>query len=305
MKNEDVVSVIIPTYKRPKELERAIISVKNQTYKNIEIIVVDDNANDIEQRKSTEQVVKKYENIVYIQNKENLGGSKTRNIGIENAKGKYIAFLDDDDEFLPNKIEQQIKLYKEYEEKGEKIGLVYCYAKIINDNEKITYQKKNYEGVPIFEHMKECIAATSWWFSTKEVFETIGKFDDISSHQDALLLLKMLKKGYKIYRVPEILLNYYNVSSNNRISGINEKNIKVTEAYRNICRESYDLLEQSQIKQLEHTFSYKLAIYYAIMENREKEIKELKNALKNSSSMLKNIKLMIRIMQGHIQKKFN
>ena len=114
MKNEDVVSVIIPTYKRPKELERAIISVKNQTYKNIEIIVVDDNANDIEQRKSTEQVVKKYENIVYIQNKENLGGSKTRNIGIENAKGKYIAFLDDDDEFLPNKIEQQIKLYKEY-----------------------------------------------------------------------------------------------------------------------------------------------------------------------------------------------
>ena len=83
------ISVIIPTYKRHDLLERAIKSVLNQTYKNLEIIVVDDNKKDSIERKETEKIMKKYPDIIYIQNKENMGGGLTRNIGINCATSKY------------------------------------------------------------------------------------------------------------------------------------------------------------------------------------------------------------------------
>ena len=85
----DLVSVIITTYKRSNLIERAILSVLNQTYKNIEIIVVDDNANFPEERKKTETIVKKYSSIIYIANPKNLGGALSRNEGIYRAKRKF------------------------------------------------------------------------------------------------------------------------------------------------------------------------------------------------------------------------
>ena len=128
---EELVSVIIPTYKRYDVLSRAIDSALNQTYNNIEIIVIDDNKKESEFRKKTEETMKKYENnskVKYIKNEKNLGGAETRNVGVKNANGEFIAFLDDDDEFVNDKIEKQMKHYKKIESK--KIGLIYCYTEI-------------------------------------------------------------------------------------------------------------------------------------------------------------------------------
>ena len=111
MDNQPLVSVIIPTYKRLGMLGRAIDSVLNQTYNNIEIIIVDDNNEDSEYRKETERFMKKYDDnieIKYVKHKQNKNGAAARNTGINNANGVYIAFLDDDDEFSPKKIELQI-----------------------------------------------------------------------------------------------------------------------------------------------------------------------------------------------------
>ena len=108
----DKVSIIIPTYKRSDLLERAIKSVINQTYKNIEIIVVDDNVNNSKEHLQNLKIIEKYPQIIYIKNKKNLGGGLTRNVGIKASTGEYIAFLDDDDEFYPTKIEKQYQLYK-------------------------------------------------------------------------------------------------------------------------------------------------------------------------------------------------
>lgn len=110
-KSNPLISVIIPTYNRSSYVVKAITSVISQSYKNTEIIVIDDNSND-----DTENIVKNIDHpILYVKQKENKGGSAARNVGIEIANGDYIAFLDDDDEWLQIKIETQIKRLGDYD----------------------------------------------------------------------------------------------------------------------------------------------------------------------------------------------
>ena len=105
-----MVSVIIATYRRDVSLKRAIESVLNQTYCNIEIIVVDDNDNP-QWNEKVQAVINQFASnrIRYIQNPEHMGSGATRNRGIECAKGQYVSFLDDDDYYLPEKIEHQME----------------------------------------------------------------------------------------------------------------------------------------------------------------------------------------------------
>ncbi len=102
----DLVSVIVPTYKRDSSLVRALESLENQTYKNIEVVVVNDCVEEAWKEYVENTIQKFIDNgilkIVFIQNQVNLGSAKTRNVGIENASGKYITFLDDDDVYLPH-----------------------------------------------------------------------------------------------------------------------------------------------------------------------------------------------------------
>ncbi len=112
---EDLVSVIIPTCERYEQMLVAVYSVKNQTYKNIEIIVIDDGSRDIRYKKKIDNVT-----IINLEDKNSrkvLGfpsGGLVRNVGLKVARGKYIAFLDDDDYWLPNKLEIQVEYLKKY-----------------------------------------------------------------------------------------------------------------------------------------------------------------------------------------------
>ena len=102
-KSNPLVSIIVPTYNRAGVLSRAIRSIFSQTYSNIEIIIVDDASCD-----DTGNVVESFmdDHIHYIRHDKNQGGSASRNTGIRSAKGSFIAFLDDDDEWLPEKLEK-------------------------------------------------------------------------------------------------------------------------------------------------------------------------------------------------------
>lgn len=106
------ISVIIPTYNRAKLLPQAIESVLNQTFQDFELIIVDDGSTD-----NTEEIVKNFQEkdkrIKYLKHQKNKGPSATRNTGIKNSQGKYIAFLDADDIWLPQKIEIQLNKIKE------------------------------------------------------------------------------------------------------------------------------------------------------------------------------------------------
>ena len=100
------ISIIIPTYNRGKIISNSIKSVLNQTFKNLEIIVIDDGSND-----NTKEIIDNLNDgrIKYIQLNKNCGGSFARNFGIKKASGQFISFQDSDDIFLPNKIEMQLK----------------------------------------------------------------------------------------------------------------------------------------------------------------------------------------------------
>ena len=112
-----LVSVIIPTYKRPTMLGRAIDSVLNQSYTNTEVVVVDDNSNGDMFRMETIQYMEKYINdyrVKYIKHERNQNGSAARNTGIQNSVGEYIAFLDDDDYFLKNRIKDAMCVLQQF-----------------------------------------------------------------------------------------------------------------------------------------------------------------------------------------------
>jgi glycosyltransferase involved in cell wall biosynthesis len=120
------VSVIIPTYQRAHWVSEAIESVLAQTYKDYDIIVVNDGSTD-----NTAEVLNQFQNKIKIIEQENKGNSVARNIAIQNSQGQYIAFLDDDDRWMPNKLEKQIALL----ESNSKIGLSYSDMFFFNDKE--------------------------------------------------------------------------------------------------------------------------------------------------------------------------
>ena len=102
-----LVSVIVPTYKRADRLEKALHSIKEQTYQNLEILVVNDNVPDSDWDHSTAKVLEGFGDprLKVVHTAGQTGGGAARNFACSQASGEYLAFLDDDDEFLPDKVE--------------------------------------------------------------------------------------------------------------------------------------------------------------------------------------------------------
>jgi glycosyltransferase involved in cell wall biosynthesis len=126
------ISIIIPCYNSEQFIDRTIKSVLCQTFSDWELLLIDDHSTD-----KTKDILEKYAKndtrIKILQTKENSGGpALPKNIGIENAKGEYIAFLDHDDEWLPEKLEKQLAVFEN--SKDEKLGLVSCYFYIVDKN---------------------------------------------------------------------------------------------------------------------------------------------------------------------------
>lgn len=132
MNTNELVSVIMPTYNRAYIIRRAIHSVLNQTYTNFELIIIDDGSTD-----NTAEVVKSFNDsrIIYIKHARNLGIASARNTGIGISQGEYIAFLDSDDEWLPNKLREQLIAF---EEAPSDVGAIYTQMENIGKG-KITY----------------------------------------------------------------------------------------------------------------------------------------------------------------------
>lgn len=292
----ELVSVIIPTYKRNDRLREAIDSVVNQTYVNLEIIIVDDNDPSSSYRKETENLMMQYKDnkkIRYIQHSENTGGAIARNTGISQAGGEYIAFLDDDDIYLPEKIEKQYEVFQKHT--GEKLGLVYCYVQGIDDARNTLWNSFNdYEGTPLYEQMLCCIAGTSLWLCPKKALLDVGGFIRSPNKQDSILLTKLLGEGYTVYRVPEILVLYNDDPHNVKVSGINRKNIEGILLLRQISRDYYHLLSKKQAKKVEINFSSTLVNYYARLNEPKKALHEFASLLRLSPFLLNNLKLLIK-----------
>lgn len=215
------VSAIITTHNRNKLLQKAINSVKNQTYKNIEIIVVDDASND-----GTDLICAKIDGIHYIRitEKESKGGNYARNLGVKNACGELIAFLDDDDMWFPDKTSIMVEEFK----KNPKYGMIYCGRIMVCGNRLFDYPlildqtkcgnlSKNFS-------VNDVQATSSTIMLRREVYERIGGFDEaLKCWQDYEFIIRV-KRECDIGIIPAALVWYRReIGDKNRLTNQYDK----------------------------------------------------------------------------------
>ena len=295
MNNQDIlISVVIPTYSRNATLKNAIESVLAQTYQNFEILVVDDNPPDSEWRKSTQELMKEYEEnpkIRYIRNVRNLGGAGARNEGIKEAKGEYIAFLDDDDEYLPQKLEKQLDCFLTTDLK--RLALVFCDAVMTYENDKVVcYLRPRYKGCCLYEAIRDnCLAPTSQWLAKKSALADVGMFTIVPCKQDSTLILKLLAAGYEVDCVPEVLSKFCNYRGEQRISWGGIKNLNGELLYKEQCELLYSRFTPKQRKELEYSFAVRL---YCLYKNNGLK-KESKDSLRKARKIhfFKTMKMLV------------
>lgn len=218
------ISVIIPTYKNRGGLAFSINSVLNQDYAGyMEIIIVDDNNADSEFRRQTEDLLMSYsadDRIIYVKHDKNKNGAAARNTGIRHATGDYIAFLDDDDIFLPGKLSKQVEYLDNHQDKDA----VYCFA---NKRNKILSNKILEDNGTRYILMLQSNYYTPTLMFRKQVLCGINGFDEsFRRHQDYELLLRFFANGYKIGCVPETLVSIGENSGENIPIGDDLNNLK-------------------------------------------------------------------------------
>ncbi|MFH8038724.1 MAG: glycosyltransferase family 2 protein [Candidatus Aenigmatarchaeota archaeon] len=200
-----LVSIIIPVYNSEDFIKDALLSAINQTYKNIEIIVIDDGSTD-----STSEIVQKIikdnpaRKIIYYRNDKNRGVSYSRNLGIKISKGKYIAFLDGDDMYDHTKIEKQINKCL-----SEESGICYCgYYNLIN-GKAIKEKIKFISGYILYNYLKkETWPHLNCFLFEKKIVENTTLFnEDRMWGEDVELVVKIISK-YKVVCVNEYLYYY-------------------------------------------------------------------------------------------------
>lgn len=236
------ISVIITTYKRNLEvLQRAVDSVLAQTYKNVELIIINDYP------PIKEKINKRFErqNITVLHNEISKGACYSRNRGVEETSGEYIAFLDDDDTWMPTKLECQYSLIK----KG--YGMVYCLAEGIDDTGnkiELDFIEEKKECTIDDLLSKNCIGGCSFPLIQRSVLKDAGGFDDrFKSSQDHDLWIRIAEIS-RIALVPEVLVQYYitpvSITSNidNRVQGYDlllEKHKGILRKYKKSAMQLY------------------------------------------------------------------
>jgi glycosyltransferase involved in cell wall biosynthesis len=193
MRNAPKVSIIIPTHNRPDFLLRALDSVYTQTYTDFEVIVVDDG-----NAPRAYDVLSEYrnrKNFMYLETEKDRGGSKARNIAIQCANGEYIAFLDDDDAWLPEKLEIQMS---RFEKMPKEVGFSFTSATMCGDT------GETHSVVPDGVHDFSLRALTDFngFLTVTQIVRTavlreVGGFDEqLQSHQEPELVIRLTQAGY-------------------------------------------------------------------------------------------------------------
>jgi glycosyltransferase involved in cell wall biosynthesis len=196
------VSVIIPTYNRGQYITQALESVLNQTFRDYDIIVIDDGSTD-----NTGEILKKYEGKIRSIRQENQGISNTRNRGIRETNGEYLAFLDSDDYWTPEKLKEQVNILDAY----SKVGIVYSRMPIINKmGEKIGMKPAGVSG----KNFKELLEVwgdlpTSTVMTRRECFEKAGLFDPSLDPMEDIDMWIRISRFYDLYEIENKILAYY------------------------------------------------------------------------------------------------
>ena len=197
----DLVSIIIPYYKKRDFFKKTIDSVLKQTHQNFEIILIYDDLDqaDLSFVKFILQKIKRAKIII---NKRNLGAGRSRNIGIDHSKGKFITFLDADDLWQENKLKKQIEFMNK-----NNISFSYSSYFIVNKNEK----KIKIDKAPKVTNYQKLLLSNEIGLSTVMTNSKLlkkEKFSNIKTKEDYLLWLKISKKNIKMFGINEALASW-------------------------------------------------------------------------------------------------
>ncbi|OAD46132.1 glycosyltransferase family 2 protein [Polaribacter atrinae] len=224
MSKEPLVSVVIPTYNRQEFLEEAILSVVNQSYNNIEILVIDDGSKE----NYAEVICNKYKKCHYFY-KNNGGLSSARNFGINVAKGSYIAFLDDDDFWRADKLQKQVKVLNS----NKNVDCVHSSASVVdekgNEKGKLIGASENKihkrSGDVFWNALGRWVVKSPTPLIRRKVFTKDLMFDeDIKIGEDVDFYQRMFY-NHKVFYINEPLAFYREYDNKERLSLQKEKYI--------------------------------------------------------------------------------
>ena len=285
-KQEAKISVIIPVYKVEKYLDKCVESVINQTYKNLEIILVDDGSPDA-CPKMCDDWAKKDKRIKVI-HKQNGGVSSTRNIGLKNATGDYIAFVDADDYIEKEMYEKLINAINE-----NKADLAFCYFNNVYEDSgaiKKVYEKNLKtlgENLSFDYFLKvgsknnkdyletENIMGNVWRILfARELLENVSFNENLTICEDLIFVTEVLKKKPKVCVVEDYLYNYVQRNT----SAMHNLSIKKVNSHINACRilvELYKPLVENNVLNAYKFSVYKSLVSEVLILGSKKELKEL------------------------------
>ena len=195
----DLVSVIIPYYKKRDFISGTIESVLKQTYKNFEILIIYDDSSDTDYS-FIKEIKKKDSRIAIIRNINKLGAGVSRNLGISKSKGNYIAFLDADDTWHIDKLEKQINFMKKHN-----YSATHTSYSIVNENKDVIGKRIARDFLKIDDLLKSCDIGTSTVVLQKNLLNKDTEFASLATKEDFVLWLRLLKKNIKIYALNENL----------------------------------------------------------------------------------------------------
>ncbi|MGI9533465.1 MAG: glycosyltransferase family 2 protein [Thermodesulfobacteriota bacterium] len=265
----NLVSVILPTFNRSNFITFSINSLLSQTYKNIEIIVVDDGSTD-----ETEHIIKLFNDsrIRYIKLDDNHGANFARNIGLRNALGEFVTFLDSDDEFMVLKIEKELNVLLT----NKSIGLVYsglCQYHVDDakkENLRTTIPK--FRGDIYNEILYRNVIGTPSPLIRKECFEKVGFFDEtMKSCQDWEMWIR-ISKHYKVEYLNEPFM--FMCVHGNQISTNLEFKIQGMETILNKYKPY--MKDKNKLS----SFMRKIGIFHSLNNNKRQSIIYLSKTIK-------------------------
>jgi glycosyltransferase involved in cell wall biosynthesis len=202
------VSVILPTYNRAALIERAIRSVLHQTYEDFELIIVDDGSTD-----ATRREVERVDDprLRYVRLEENRGAGAARNVGLRNAAGRFIAFQDSDDEWLPAKLKQHMEVF---ETGAPELGVVYSDMNRILCDGTTRYHRSPtvVPGVlinPSTRFYQVCMLGIQSTVIRRECFAHAGDFNEAFPALEDLELFIRLSMRYQFHHLQTPLVKYY------------------------------------------------------------------------------------------------
>lgn len=248
----NLITVIIPTFGIPIYLEKSVNSVLNQTYSELELIIVDDNNPDTEARKQTEDIVQRIidvdKRVKYIKHEKNKNGAVARNTGFAVAQGKYISLLDSDDEYMLDRLK---KCSEAIENAPESVAGVYTGCEFRRSGS--TYFK--YTDVKDGNFLVETLACKFMFctgsniFVRKSVVDELNGFDGaFLRHQDYEFLVRVFEK-YSLIAIPELQV----IKNNENLNLPNlEKQVAIKKQYLEKFKYIIDTLPEKDVNYIMH-----------------------------------------------------